>query len=743
MSNRVNFTLHAPISKHSEIPISILQILCWRGSVLRLHPTSACESATHDYPQLLRRLRCWECQATWGSLASMLCHMCLSIFEGDLPEAKPQSEHLWYPHHPGQESLSSSAREGCQICVSLWEHIDRYFFSRELGFAEPFTMHRPLTECVDEALRHHSKFAWMFQISFRVGESYSYITFHILPSERSDETVSQNFIHSTDASDGTESSARKRIMSQWLTDCIQNHPDCRSSSSQPWLPTRLLDLGHPSSQVPPKLIITQENISFQGLKSSLDEHITPPYITLSYCWGQHPPFRLLKSNVLAMKEGIAMEHLPKTILHAVWVAKSLSVRFLWIDCLCILQDSEEDWLKESALMAKVYGMAHCNIAATGATDSNEGLFFKREPKNFHPSRLTVRWGGLPQMQYLVVENSDGWSDRFEHYPLNRRAWVLQERFLSTRILHFTLEELIWECRKHAVSESFPHGLPNHIQEYHSLRNQVLNPSSAAYSSWSEVVRLYSQGKLTFPSDKLVAISGMASEMRHRGLASGRFLAGLWEAELPRSLLWIRGDMYEVAYENRRPLRYRAPSWSWASLDCPIDNHWTIPDHRREVNLAVVQDIRVDATNSDGTGQVLGGYLSIHGPLGLVTWERKTHWIMRINEAESFSISSVRELTDTGDPVGGLSHRFSINEWNDAIFDAFEEDQPSETLWCLPIHTGYRKGISSVDFTPESNIYGLLLDQVKDGYYRRVGAFSISLPDSLVLTRLDKRTITLV
>lgn len=140
------------------------------------------------------------------------------------------------------------------------------------------------------------------------------------------------------------------------------------------------------------------------------------------------------------------------------------------------------------------------------------------------------------------------------YPLNRRAWALQERFLSTRILHFTTEQLVWECRKHAASESFPYGLPNHIQEYHSERNRLLNPSSTASSpSWSEVVRLYSKGKLTFPSDKLVAISGLASEMRHRGLASGRFLAGLWEAELPRSLLWIRGDMYESAYENRRPL----------------------------------------------------------------------------------------------------------------------------------------------------------------------------------------------
>ena len=73
--------------------------------MLRLHPTSTGESMTHEYPQLLRRPRSWECQATWGSLAGMLCHVCLSIFEGD----------------PGQESLSSSAREGCQICVILWE----------------------------------------------------------------------------------------------------------------------------------------------------------------------------------------------------------------------------------------------------------------------------------------------------------------------------------------------------------------------------------------------------------------------------------------------------------------------------------------------------------------------------------------------------------------------------------------------------------------------------------------------
>lgn len=145
---------------------------------------------------------------------------------------------------------------------------------------------------------------------------------------------------------------------------------------------------------------------------------------------------------------ILFANLPKTFRDAVTVTRKLGVRYLWIDSLCIIQDDPDDWLREAAVMGEIYAKAYCTLAATSARDSNDGLFIPRPASQ--SVKLNDLSGDSPVSFYASIE------DRFEHDlhdgDLNNRGWVLQERFLSPRIIHFTAVQTFWECGSDRYSE---------------------------------------------------------------------------------------------------------------------------------------------------------------------------------------------------------------------------------------------------------------------------------------------------
>ena len=102
-------------------------------------------------------------------------------------------------------------------------------------------------------------------------------------------------------------------------------------------------------------------------------------MTLSHCWGtsKSRDYNLSSNNWKQYTDAISVSALPKTFLDAIAFTRVLGIRYLWIDSLCIIQDSQEDWVTESALMPSVYGNSFCNIAASGAFNSAEGCFLSR------------------------------------------------------------------------------------------------------------------------------------------------------------------------------------------------------------------------------------------------------------------------------------------------------------------------------------------------------------------------------
>jgi hypothetical protein len=241
----------------------------------------------------------------------------------------------------------------------------------------------------------------------------------------------------------TASDASWAVAEGWIRRCFTNHKTCAGVTDNPhWYPTRLLKIVGDSV----RLIETSE------------ETPTGPYVTLSHCWGKVQFLTLKQHNFREFKESIPSDRLPKTFQDAVGIAKRLRVNYIWIDSPCIVQDSEKDWLQEVSLMHKVYSNGYCNIAATGARDSSHGLFVERDIRRLQPSTIDIHWrsGGVNSFEVVFWEM---WKQEVADAPLNQRAWVVQERLLAPRVLHFGQQQLLYECCEFDACEQYPHGLP--------------------------------------------------------------------------------------------------------------------------------------------------------------------------------------------------------------------------------------------------------------------------------------------
>jgi hypothetical protein len=240
-----------------------------------------------------------------------------------------------------------------------------------------------------------------------------------------------------------------------MDQCTNGHVRCNAAVPEGWSPTRLLDVG--TSQDDLVQLVTGDGINLEW-----------PYATFSHCWGREP-FRKTTSATLSefLDVGIRLERLRRTFREAIDITRRLKLRYLWIDALCIIQDSADDWTKEVNLMSEVYRYSFLNIAATGAKDISEGCFWDRNERNMLPTEVHIQWHNSQQdrtkevaaFDYSVVLEANMWARKLTKEPLNRRGWILQERILPNRVLHFGSEQLFWECRESVACETYHHGLP--------------------------------------------------------------------------------------------------------------------------------------------------------------------------------------------------------------------------------------------------------------------------------------------
>jgi hypothetical protein len=312
-------------------------------------------------------------------------------------------------------------------------------------------------------------------------------------------------------------------------------------------------------------------------------------------------------NEANLQESLSVDDLPLTFQQAAMVTLSLGLRYIWIDSLCIIQDSPIDWEHESAIMGDIYRGSVCTIAACSAINRHEGLFTPRNPLLDLPCILTEDAG--------VTMGSE-----FTRLPpdyLSSRGWIVQERTLSPRTLFYRAGAISWECVETEIDErgvKDPFDQPK--SRFHNLtlldseKVDLSAPSKSLilfHKYWSRLLVMYTTTDLTKASDKLVAINGIISKVQK----AMRFtpLAGLWKDMLPAELLW------KVNKPSELPLakEYRAPSWSWASVDSGITHQFVKlfeDSHKLSWELDVLQAEATTAPN----GQVSSASIHLRGPL---------------------------------------------------------------------------------------------------------------------------------
>ncbi|KAF2656826.1 HET-domain-containing protein [Lophiostoma macrostomum CBS 122681] len=392
-----------------------------------------------------------------------------------------------------------------------------------------------------------------------------------------------------------------------------------------WSPSRLVSIKDVDAD--PYLVFTEN----KPLKAT--------YATLSHCWGDGTPLKLTVDTLEAFREAIPFFSLSKTFQDAIIVARRLGIEYIWIDSLCIIQTpngvskcprSDEDWQVEAAMMGHVYRNAFLNISATGARNGTEGLYFPRDVQKIAPIAqcpdFKVEEGGslvLHHSPNLALINASFWDTLSIRSAAFGRAWIFQERFLSRRVLHFGKEQMFWECHTDNCCETFPEGLPIRLKEetyiilksvyncfqtrdfssYHAFgslfRLQGLTLKDKLEIFWETVVTDYTRCKLSRASDKLIALSGIAEDI---------YFAGIWKSHLPSGLLWIGRN------HVTRPELYRAPTWSWASVDGYIEWHHS---PLRNGPSCVAEVISVEAvTPGPAFGRVTEATIQLRAP----TWE---------------------------------------------------------------------------------------------------------------------------
>ncbi|KAE8372199.1 HET-domain-containing protein [Aspergillus bertholletiae] len=454
------------------------------------------------------------------------------------------------------------------------------------------------------------------------------------------------------------------LLRQWLYVCDTKH-DCTKPGGQMW-PTRAIFVGNTDSN----------KLHLENLTHHVD------YIALSHCWGTPSPeevegFCTTRQNYDNRLQGFTYDSLPMVFKDAVTVTRALGKQYLWIDAICIIQKDQEDWEKEGVKMQEVFASASCTIAAGSASDWQVG-FLKRTQVYNQLSEIT------PVGEDIEEDDIRNFHKFVEEGPLNKRAWVLQERALSHRTLFFTARQTYWECGEGVRCENFTK------LQYPTTRSYLIDPHfpeklmrsglMSTIQFVQELITDYSCRHLSYPTDKIIAFSSITKHMENALQTKATY--GVFHCFLPRLLLWKRPDT------KTPPIRYQGltvPSWSWMVYDGKIE---FLTQSRLKV--PPTEDLRIDSD------------------LGI---------IMDVRQFESCYMSEGDGQEKEEDNEDG--NRIILAETGKVGFLCFDMNSASKIEFRYGVVIGFQEGDHSDD--PDKKYYVLAVRETGEGRYERLGA----------------------
>ncbi|CAG8952810.1 hypothetical protein HYFRA_00007522 [Hymenoscyphus fraxineus] len=683
----------------------------------------------------------------------MICETCYAMLRGHVGGQWRGTYDLHFRHHNDRSSLENSNIMNCGICRCIYAELCAYEGKDQYKVTKTASHGKQLMSAFLSAIsgpewdRDRGQNA--FRLDFKFKELAKVGTFVLKESTESYSTRHTPFAKTTSSDEVLE------LAKRWIKNCDTNHRgNCSGDNTR--YPTRLIDLYPSGLRCRMKNGAGQQSREHKsnGVSLVLKENIPMSkgyyYVTLSHCWGEGKMIKLESHNLEDFQRGIKLDLLPATFKDAIDFARRLGgkVKYIWIDSLCIIQGNtkaaRDDWLSESLQMYEIYRNSYCNLSATAAIDGRQGMYRKRKPSQLWENETMLSSKGIPglassnSVHRCTIMDLNFWEKNVDEAPVNRRGWVLQERLLAPRVIHFCEKEIAWECHQMDAAESWPDGLPDfqlraggvirggrlkHLtstgfeqgdetQEKIDLNGKDRDNSRLVkkYEPWKRVVEKYSRTKLTNAADKLIALSGIARMMAINFGKDNQYIAGLWRRGLESQLLWRVDPIYENGqfyYRSSRPhdslgnavKEYIAPSFSWAAVEA---ENGIIYANSTEGELHIsIESVDINCGDSNNE-------------FGL------------LNEGTSIMVSGIMkkiELTrpreyDQDQYRWKLAIESGSKEFGNVCLDAPEDDEksfkilgPEGRMYCLPTRTdlgGY--------------LICLLLQAVEEGSksFRRIG-----------------------
>ncbi|KAI1451623.1 HET-domain-containing protein [Annulohypoxylon moriforme] len=415
-------------------------------------------------------------------------------------------------------------------------------------------------------------------------------------------------------------------------------------SHAPFYPTRLIHVGTKYDSAC-HLVITDPTL-LRGRQTK--------YAALSYCWG--PPedaemqFKTERATLNNRIAGFKPDETSPIMQDAIEACRGLGIPYIWIDAVCIIQDDREDWEREAAQMTDVYQNACLTICTPTSTSCHEGFLGLRvsaripfrskiddEVVGFYNIRPcgAINNVRVAEGDYESLDNSDTGPRDLSNWW--KRGWTFQELALSKQVLlfgvklHLIFEDKFWSEGDESLTEA--------VEDEDAAAGMggtfaVIAVAGALESRedecmWMSMVEQYTERRLTFESDKLPAMGGLA-KIAVRGCAD-EYLAGIRREWLHQDLFWtpaivsdsVNQESPRVSYDEfikslNSPEPYIAPSWSWArwrgkvrfdESPAPYGDHVPVMGVQGELEEAYERlETRITASKLNPFGQVTEGSL---------------------------------------------------------------------------------------------------------------------------------------
>jgi hypothetical protein len=499
------------------------------------------------------------------------------------------------------------------------------------------------------------------------------------------------------------------------------------------MPTRVIDLGDPGAQ------------SRIRLKISKGQH--DRYLALSYSWGlgRRHNVKLKRETLESFQDYIPENLMTRSHQEALHITRELRYRYLWIDALCIIQGDKEDWAAEALKIAQVYSNADLTIVAGRSDDSAKGFLQLIEEPSLQPQAIPFHRPKVQDANSQDFGNCFLALNRSTHSgPVDERAWCFQESVLSRRMIIYGMQQLSFKCREISWFEDGSH------QRYkwsNGGRYDLSSPLAGQRFSqkeildrWYELTQQYSCRDVYNATDIFAALAGVASRF-HDALGC-RYLAGLWEVDMQRALLWRSRQLWLGSHSRQsleRPMAVdglhqghcieRAPSWSCLALQGPIiqmNKPLKTKEQVRGNGTSISLKCKPTATNNgrwspDHWGPEIVEYLSlcrvqVHGCIRQVRCSNvhvpnlpfRPKWQYSLSKLKKHAVVLEAPESSTIVAIG--------------MFDLASREH--ERLWCLCI----------------SEEEGMLLGKHGDDF-RRIGVFMVE--DAVWFSEVEREDVTIV